>query len=370
MKPAKKMEAPLSHRCRFVFSFLLIWAYVSVLPAAHAQTQKSEALVAELIEQLIETAQLPGFSVAMLNNGEVVYARGFGFADLENKTPVDTKTQFRIASVSKMLTVTALAKLVQQGRINLDAPISELAPEFPGGELITARMLSGHLSGVAHYQGQDRIDRGRHYLSVIESLDTFRNSPRTGVPGEHYLYTSHGYTLLSAIVECGAGVAFLNYLEKEIFQPLGMISSGPDDRTNIPETMSTLYTRWNGKPQRIEMPEDPSYKWGSGGLISTPTDLVKLANGYFTGFISAEVRQEMWQSQSTNAGEETGVGIGWRIGEDFEGRRVIHHAGSMGGARSVLILYPETQQAIATTTNVVWRSAVDRNAQLFVRSLS
>jgi hypothetical protein len=122
--------------------------------------------------------------------------------------------------------------------------------------------------------------------------------------------------------------------------------------------MSTLYGRRRGEPFVIPSPEDPSYKWAGGGLVSTPSDLVRLAHGYLNGYVQGDVRDEMWTTQRTNAGAETGVGIAWRIGEDQAGRRVIHHSGSMGGARSTIVIWPESGEAIAVMTNVGWDSDI------------
>ena len=116
--------------------------------------------------------------------------KGFGLADLEEKTPVTPDTRFRAASVSKLITVTALGKLVQEGRLDLDTPIArylaklEGALPFPGADQITARQLAGHLSGVGHYQKGDKIARFKQYDSVAESLAAFRDSPRVGQPSE------------------------------------------------------------------------------------------------------------------------------------------------------------------------------------------
>ena len=344
-----------------VFFFHL--QYLSVV------AQGSTELVRQLCTELLEVAQLPSFSVAILRDGEVVYADAIGYADLEQETPATLQTQYRLASVSKLLTATALAKLVESGKLSYDDTVDKFLPDFPEVEGVTPRLLAGHLGGIGHYQFlHDKIDRFRHYPSVDAALETFKNSPRVGKPGEKYKYTTHGFTLLSAVVEKAAGEPFLEYVTNAIFAPLRMARTGPDDRTAVPATMSAIYGRSEGSPTKIVLPEDPSYKWGGGGMIGTPTDLVKLAKGYLEGFLSKDILKEMWTTQQTMDGTETGVGIAWRIGEDFLGRPIRHHAGSMGGARSVLIIYPESDLAIATTTNILWNSAVERNAQLILEA--
>ena len=318
--------------------------------------------VDDLARGLFEAGRLPSLSVAILRDGEIAYARAFGSADLAAGAPATTGTRYRCASVSKVLTATALARLVEQGRIDLDAPISRYVPDWPAEPAITARQLAGHLSGVAHYQDADRIDRGRTYATVGEALDVFRDSPRAGAPGAEYAYSTHGYTLLSAVIEGAAGAPFLEVLETEVFGPLGMRSSGPDLRAAPHADMSTLYGREGLEPHPIARPEDPSYKWAGGGLVSTPSDLLRLADAYMSGFLSPALVEEMWTSQATAAGDDTGVGIAWRIGEDPYGRRVIHHSGAMGGARTTLAIFPDERAAIAIMTNITWPADIHPTA--------
>jgi len=350
------------HRTLFVVPALVLLALVLDGAVALRAGAARVTPVDDLAQGLLEAGRLPSLSVAILSDGEIVYARALGSADLDPGTPATTDTRYRCASVSKVLTATALGRLVEQGRIDLDAPVTRYVPSWPAEPVISPRQLAGHLSGVAHYQPADRIDRGHHYASVGEALGVFRESPRAAAPGEEYAYSTHGFTLLSAAIEGAAGAPFLEVLENEVFQPLGMKSSGPDLRASPHEDMSTLYGRQGLEPSPIARPEDPSYKWAGGGLVSTPSDLVRLADAYMNGFLSDEVVEEMWTGQTTAGGEETGVGIAWRIGEDPYGRRVIHHSGSMGGARTTLAIYPDEREAIAIMTNITWPSDIHTTA--------
>jgi CubicO group peptidase (beta-lactamase class C family) len=336
--------------------------------ATLSEPEQTFELIDALAADLLATAKLPGLSVAILEDGEVAFARGYGFMDLDTRSPVTPETRFRCASVSKTITATAIARLLGEHRLDLDAPVTSYVPSWPADPAITPRELSGHLSGVAHYQGQDRIDRRRHYESVTEALNVFRDSPRAGAPGEAYVYSTHGYTLLSAVIEGASGLPFLDYLDQEIFEPLAMTGSGPDLRATPSPEMSTLYGRRQGEPALIPQPEDPSYKWAGGGLVSTPSDLVRMADAYMNGFISPEVVSEMFESQRTADGQETGVGITWRIGEDRLGRTVIHHSGSMGGARTTLLMVPEERLAVAVMTNTVWTSNIQRTGELLLEA--
>ena len=364
MRPSTTHRAS---RAAFLASAAVLSTSASVrIPAPQADP------IGPLALALIETAALPSLSIAILRDGEIVYANAWGYADIESRVAATADTRYRCGSVSKVLTATALGRMVQDGRLDLDAQLVRYVPTWPAEPTITARQLAGHLSGVAHYQGVDRLPgNSRHYDSVLESLEVFRDSPRAGVPGAAYAYSTHGYTLLSAAIEGAAGSPFLEVLDEEVFSPLGMTSSGPDLRASPHPRMATLYDRAAGQPrvpEAIAEPEDPSYKWAGGGLVSTPSDLVRLAWAYLDGFIEPGVVEEMWTSQRTSDGEETGVGITWRIERDDMGRRVIHHSGAMGGARATVAIFPDQGEAIAVMTNIAWPSDIHTIAKALMEA--
>jgi serine beta-lactamase-like protein LACTB len=345
-----------------VFLVLIIFS-----ARAFAQNNKDAVQLAHRMgEALLNTAHLPGLSIAVMKGGKVVYAEAFGYADMEKKIPVTTSTQFRTASVAKMLTATATGKLVQEGKLDLNADVQQYVPEFPVKEYpITIRQLAGHLSGLPHYNDLDKVEN-RFYSTVKDGLSVFAHEALLSKPGTVYDYSTHGFTLLSAAIEKASGMTYLDYMKNGIFKPLGMSSTGPDLRANPSKEMSSLYIFKNGLPEKESQPEDPSYKWAAGGMISTPTDLVKMAEGYFNGFLSPQTVDTLFKTQKLASGKESLVGIGWRISQDVDGRMVRDHAGSMGGARSVIAIYPKEHAAIAIMTNVEWNSMMEETAQMII----
>ncbi|HKH90679.1 MAG TPA: serine hydrolase domain-containing protein [Gemmatimonadaceae bacterium] len=330
--------------------------------AAQRTADRPTRLVRAMAEQLLATANLPGLSIAVSRNGQIVFAEGLGYADIERKRPITPDTRFRTASVSKIITVTALAKLVEEGRLDLDAPIQKYVPSFPAKAWpITSRQIAGHLSGMPHYSDADRIEP-RFYPSVTDALSVFAHESLKFEPGTAYSYSTHGFTLLSAAIEGAAGEPFLEYVQRSVLDPLGMRSTAPDLRARPHPAMATIYRSQNDRLSRVEQPEDASYKWAGGGLTSTPTDLLRLAHGYFDGFLMPETVSLMWTSQRLASGKETGVGIAWRNGRDMAGHRTIEHAGSMEGVRLVVCIFPEERLVISLMTNREWPSAVEETA--------
>jgi len=149
---------------------------------------------------------IPGASVTVLRNGREIWTEGLGIADIENRVAVTPLTKFRIGSVSKPITAVAMAALVEDGKLDLDAPIQRYVPGYPDkGTPITARELAGHLAGIRHYRGDEFLSN-RHYANVTEPLAIFANDTLLSRPGEKYNYSTYGFVVLSAVIGLGATI--------------------------------------------------------------------------------------------------------------------------------------------------------------------
>jgi serine beta-lactamase-like protein LACTB, mitochondrial len=250
-------------------------------------------------------------------DGKVVWTLGLG---------APTTQPFRLASVSKVLTAAVIARLVDRKALELDAPVQRYVPSFPDkGAPVTVRLLAGHLGGVRHYGPQDFVQQGRTFRTATEGVSLFAADPLAGPPGR-YLYSTYGYTLIAAAVEAVTGRSFLEVLKAEI-SALGLRCEATD-------------------------PEGGA-RWAGGGLEATAMDLVRFAWAHRRGggYISDATLEVMFAPQVDSLGQPTGVGLGWRVSRDEEGRRFVHHAGNMDGARTVLVFYPDDGVAIAILSN-------------------
>src|ERR1041385_6319901 len=186
------------------------------VPAAYAATVARESTLE--CERL--ASRIPGVQVAVAVNGKLVWSEGFGYADAARKRPVTRETQFRIGSVSKPLTATAVALLYEEGKLDLDAPVQRYVPTFPEeGYLITTRRLAGHLSGIRHYEGQEFFSN-RHYATVLDGLKIFQDDSLLFPPGTRFSYSSYAWNLVSAVVEGASGDDFLHYMSAHVLGPL------------------------------------------------------------------------------------------------------------------------------------------------------
>ena len=248
-------------------------------------------------------ARHPWFFRHAAVDGKIVFSEGFGYADLEQPVPVLwPATKFRFGSVSKPLTAAALVELVEQGKLDLDAPIQKYVPSFPDkGAVITSRMLAGHLGGIRHYKDNEFFN-SQHYDNVVAGLGIFQDDPLVSPPGTKFNYSSYGFNLLSVAIEKACAEDFLSCMRDLVFSPLGLRSTVADQPSELIEQRARFYTHWKDKPLENSPYTDNSYKWAGGGFLSTSEDLVQFGNALLEpGYLKKESLALLFTSQKTKA---------------------------------------------------------------------
>ena len=302
---------------------------------------------------------IPAVSIAIVKDNQIVFRRGYGLADLENKVPATADTVFRIASVSKPLAAVAAMQLVEKGKLDLDAPVQKYAPSFPIKAFpITSRQLLAHLSGVRGYIRSEG-ERTFHYESLTDALAIFKDDPLEHEPGTKYTYTTFGYTLLGVVIEGASGMSYPEYLREQILKPAGMLNTQVDDIYAIIPNRARgysprVYGQFNGNWRNPAL-MDSSYKIPGGGLVSTVEDLARFAIAVQNGvLIKPETLEQMARNQKTRDGQETGYGYGWYVGRR-EGREPdgsVWHGGVQQGFTSDLWILPSKHFAVVILTNL------------------
>jgi len=307
-----------------------------------------------VLARLREAEGIPGLSVAVLVDGEIVWSEGLGYADLESRVPATPLTRFRIGSVSKPVTAAALGLLAEQGRLDLDQPIQTYVRDYPRQRWpITVRQVGGHIAGIRHYNGPNEMLSSRHFANVRESLSIFERDTVLFEPGTKYNYSTYGFNLLSAVVEGAAGEPFLTYMQRHVFAPLGLRSITPEHVDSLITWRARFYER--GADGRVTNAPfvDNSNKWAGGGFIANSEDLARFGWAHAAGgLLKPETVTLLTTSQKLRSGEPTGYGIGWSVGTDSAGRRWFGHTGSSVGGRAVLLVLPDQKVVVAALANL------------------
>ncbi|MGA9572386.1 MAG: serine hydrolase domain-containing protein [Lysobacterales bacterium] len=354
---------------------LLITASVTVFAQAPAlrivpsADNDASAHATTLFEQAVASPTVPGISVAIAGKDGVIWARGFGWADVENRVPMSTVTRMRIGSVAKPFTAAALMRLYDRGKIDLDADVRTYVPAWPATHAtITLRQLTSHTSGIRHYEGEEFLSN-RYYPTIVASLDVFKDSPLKFEPGTGQSYSTYAWTLVSAAIEgADGGRSFADIVQQEVFTPLNMQDSALDVQYEIIPNRQRPYTVVEGELRNAPQ-TDHSYKWGGGGFIASTSDVARFAMAHLVGdFLKKDTVAEMFTPAALAGGGYSQYGIGWQIGfgiylerfsDDPVAQRImaehpnaVMHSGGSTGGTTMMILCRDHQRAVAVVKNV------------------
>ena len=324
------------------------------------------------LDAVRDASSVPGLSMAIARPGRPVIALTSGYADLEAGRPVSASTQFRLASVSKLYLASLVARLAAQGHFDLDERADHYLPTLPPHAAgLTGRQLAAHISGMGHYTEADAFPQLYldSYGPAAEALNIFIDRPLVDAPGRAYVYSTFGYTLLTALVEAATGQTYPELLATEILLPAGLLETGPDRLDDRPTAFSGLYQLQDGIAETAPR-RDYSYSWGGAGMRASARDVARFGLGHLDPDVT---EPELWASMLEPArladGRAVGerdysVGLGWRTMPDPFGRRLAFHTGVIVGGRSALLVYLDHGLSIALLANSSWVAQIDRTAAL------
>jgi serine beta-lactamase-like protein LACTB, mitochondrial len=329
----------------------VLFLLVAAMPLwAEISAAKIEALESAAARHM-STHLIPGMSVAVYSGEGAVWSAAWGFGDVENHVPATPRTVFRLASIAKPFTSVAAMLLVEQGRLNLDAPVQNYI-RFPRKQWpVTTRLLLANQAGIRHYKGRE-IASTVHYHSVTEAIEVFADDPLVHEPGTKYLYSTYGFNLAGAVVEKVAGAPFEDWIRERILVPAGMTSMQADDVYRVIPHRARGYRR--SKTGMLENCTivDTSNKLPGGGWVASAGDLILFARALMEGNLLQPASLElMWKPGFVRDGKPTHYGLGWNV-QNENGVRVVQHSGGQPGTSTHLLLIPSRRIAIAVLANM------------------
>jgi CubicO group peptidase (beta-lactamase class C family) len=317
---------------------------------ATGKYEKQLRVFDEFAQKQMALDKTVGVTIGFMKD-DYVWVKGYGYADLENKSPAKAESAYRLASVTKPMTALAILQLVEKGKINLDAEVQTYVPYFPKKPWpITVRQVLGHLGGISHYKNPANELHIKEHRSTREAIAIFENFDLVAEPGTRYSYSSYGYNLLGAIIEAASGMSYGDYMKQNIWQPLGMTNTRMDDPLEVIPNRVRGYQLVNGQVKNSEL-IDISSRFAAGGTRSTVPDLLKFAKGIIDGrVLKSDTMETMATSMSTRAGRLTNYGMGWET-SPYNGRYIITHSGGQQETRTLLYILPTRKLALAVAVN-------------------
>ena len=325
----------------FVLIFLLISSFGDI------QAKELEKELDDYLNACHEIWKFHG-AVLVAQNGEVIFKKGYGMANIELGVPNSPEMKFQIGSITKQFTATAIMQLQEKGLLNLDDPITKHLPEYPQetGDKITIHHLLSHTSGIPNYTDiPDIMSRKSLPVTVDELLAIFKDKPLEFEPGEKYKYSNSGYVVLGAIVEAVSGKTYEDYIQENILEPLNMHNSGYDHRDRIIENRAAGYTQDEKGDLRNADFVHMSAPFAAGALYSTVEDMLIWDQALYTEkVLKKSSLQRMFTPVKKN------YGYGWVIEENF-GRKQIGHNGGIDGFHTTFNRWVDDNVCIAVFSN-------------------
>ena len=329
---------------------LVAAALLAPLLAAAAQHPRDRAVDALMAGYAAPDG--PGASVLVVHDRRVVLARGYGLAEVEARTPVRPESNFRLASLSKQFTATAVMLLEAEGRLRYDQPVGELLPGLPPyARAATVRQLLTHTSGLPDYESfvPDEQTAQVHDADVPGLIA--RASGAKFAPGTRYDYSNTGYALLALVVERVSGERFADFLRRRVFVPLGMSATVAHEagRSTV-RHRAYGYTVDSAGVRRTDQ-SNTSATLGDGGIYSSAADLAKWDAALDRHALVGRAAQQLaWTPPALPAGAPTTYGFGWFVDRDAGTLRLTHHGESRGFTNAIL-RYPERRLTVVVLTN-------------------
>jgi CubicO group peptidase (beta-lactamase class C family) len=339
---------------------------------ARTSAASDEASIVESIDRVAEAAVSEGTSVglqiAVYKNGAAVLVKGYGLADLEQRTPVTNDSVFRIGSVTKQFTAAAILKLQEEGRLSVEDRLAKYFPEFPGAGEITLKQMLQHTSGLHNFTGDDRYPKVKLVKhSTAELIAYFATMPklRDFEPGTSWRYSNTAYCMLSAIVEKVEGEPMAAVLRRRFFVPLGMTRTALDDESEIVPGRVQGYA--GEGPGKFQNPEfiSMSIPVGAGAMRSTATDLARWNAALFGGKVLEPASFAAMTAPGMLAnGKTTGsiVSDGYDVQHEYgfaletstvDGHRKVDHGGGIDGFSASLAEFPQDRITVAILSNAI-----------------
>ena len=327
-----------------------------------------ESLADRLLNKQVKATDA-GIVVLASQNGKILYEKAFGMADIENGRALTTNSSFRIGSVTKQFTATAILMLVQDGKLSLEDKLSKFFPDVANASEITIRQMLNHTAGIRSYTEDEAFFNEMTVYVNPEKMEKAISGFKPDFdPGTQWYYTNSGYFLLGRIVEKASGKTLGQFWQDRIFKPLGMTRTMLyDNRQKIARPDEALGYSWeDGK--FVRAPDwDMSWAAGAGAISSTVEDLFRWNEAVFSGkVLPSELMEQAFVPGLLNSGEVADAmgstyGMGWMQGE-YRGLDFIHHTGGLHGFTSYLGRIPDQQINLVALVNSLPGNGLDPSA--------
>jgi len=323
---------------------------ISIAFIATGFSQTKEVKIDKLLNEKFNS-NTSGAAILITQKGKTIYRKAFGQANLEHGVKMTPENVFEIGSMTKQFTAVSILMLVEQGKIKLTDEITKFIPDYPThGHKITVHHLLNHTSGIKSYTSMRKLFAvARNDMKPLELIKFFRDEPMDFNPGEKYKYNNSAYIILGYIIEQTSGISYAKYVQKNIFDTLGMSNSTYASHTKLIQNRASGYHNRNGYQNARYISHTLPYAGGS--LMSTIDDLNTWQQALTNNkLLKKETLQKAYTNYSLNNGEKINYGYGWNI-KTIDNNVSLEHGGSIFGYKSMGVYIPSKDIYAVILTN-------------------
>ena len=303
----------------------------------------------DYIRAEMQAQKIPGLSLAVIKNGEIVLAKGYGLANVEHQVPAKPETIFQSGSMGKQFTATAVMMLVEEGKLSLDDKITKFFPDSPEAwRNITVRHLLTHTSGLGDYP--EDFDLRRDYTED-ELVQRIKSVPLAFQPGEKWSYSNLAYVMLGVLIHKVSGKFYGDFLQERVFKPLGMSTARVISEADIVPNRAAGYRLVNGELKNQNWVSPTLNTTADGALYLTVYDMAKWDAALYTEkLLKRSSLDQMWTAVKLNDGKTFPYGFGWALGA-VNGHRIVEHGGAWQGFKSQISRYVDDKLTVVVFAN-------------------
>ena len=341
-----------SKRVNYLAALIALCLFASIVAAQSTSVPPSADQVAAKVDEYMKAVlQVDGFSGTILvaRDGKPIVSKGYGMANVELNVSNSPETVFRLGSVTKQFTAMAIMMLQERGKLNVADPMCNYIADCPDmWKPITIKHLLTHTSGITNYTAfPDFAKTTIMPITTSAMTDRLKKEPLEFTPGEKFNYSNSGYYLLGAVIEKASGKTYADFLQENIFTPLGMKQTGYDDPLRIIMHRAAGYQKQSGKVINAAY-MDMTVPYAAGSLYSSTGDLLIWDQALYTEkLISKKSLDQMF----TPLKGESGYGYGWGVGKRFD-HREISHGGGIYGFATEISRFPEDRVTVVVLSNI------------------
>ena len=332
-------------------AFLLGSSLVYAQPISPLSAEQ-RANIDSIARKILETTGVPSASLAVVRDGQIVYAQAYGDARLDPKMPAATQMPYSIGSISKQFTATAILMLQEQGKLSLDDKVGKWLPDLTRASEITLRQVLSMTSGYQDYAPQDyMIPEWEKAISTQQILDRWARIPLDFEPGTRWQYSNTNYVIAGVIIEKITGQPLFSFVRDRILAPLNIGSALDTNAKKLPDSDPQGYFRYALGPLRPAPHEGPGWMFAAGELAMTATDLCKWDISLMRESL---MKPSSYLAMETETLLKNGVGTRYGLGmtvTSVRGHRVLEHNGEVSGFTAENIVLPDDNFAVAVLTN-------------------